>query len=92
MCRIRENIARWPNFGRPPGVENHDVVANLRRQPQIMGDKNHRGLFSALQFGDQFDDTRLNGDVERGGRLVGDEKLRLAGEGHRNQHALAHAA
>ena len=31
----------------------------------------------------QLEDLRLDGDVERGGRLVGDQQVRLAGERHR---------
>ena len=34
----------------------------------------------------------LRGDVETGGRLVGDQQLRLAGERERDHDALAHAA
>ena len=40
----------------------------------------------------QIEDLRLNGDVERGGRLVGDHKLGPAGQRHGDHHALAHAA
>ena len=40
----------------------------------------------------QFEDLRLDGDVERGGRLVGDDQLRIAGQSDRDHHALAHAA
>ena len=40
----------------------------------------------------QLEDLRLDGDVERGGRLVGDQQPRVAGERHRDHHALAHAA
>ena len=36
--------------------------------------------------------SRLNRDVERRRRLVGDDQRRLAGDGHRDQHALPHAA
>ena len=35
-------------------------------------------LNSALQVADQVEDLRLHGHVERGGRLVGDEQLRVA--------------
>ena len=35
---------------------------------------------------------RLDGDVERGRRLVRDDEPRPAGKGHRDEHALAHAA
>ena len=38
------------------------------------------------------EDLGLDRDVERGGRLVGDQQLRLAGQRHRDHHALAQAA
>ena len=47
---------------------------------------------SRLQVRQQVQDLRLDGDVERRRRLVGDQQLRLAGERHRDHHALAHAA
>ena len=45
-----------------------------------------------LQVEDQVEDLRLDGDVERGGRLVGDQHFRIAGERHGDHGALAHAA
>ena len=41
---------------------------------------------------DQLDDLRLDGHVERGRRLVGDEQLRRARQRHGDHHALAHSA
>ena len=41
---------------------------------------------------EQLEDLRLDGDVERGGRLVGDDERRVHDERHRDHHALAHAA
>ena len=41
---------------------------------------------------EQVEDLRLDGDVESRGRLVGDEQLRLAGQGHGDHHPLAQAA
>ncbi len=46
----------------------------------------------APQVGEQVEDLRLDGDVERGGRLVGDQQARAVGDRHRDHHALAHAA
>ena len=43
-------------------------------------------------LGEQLQDLRLHGDVERGGRLVGDQQVRLVGERHRDHDALALAA
>jgi hypothetical protein len=37
-------------------------------------------------------DLRLDRHVERGRRLVGDQQAGLAGQRHRDHHALAHAA
>jgi hypothetical protein len=45
-----------------------------------------------LQAGDQLHDLLLDRDVERGGRLVGDQQLRFAGDRHRDHHALLLAA
>ena len=40
----------------------------------------------------ELEDLRLHGDVERRGRLVGDQEIGLAQQRHRDHHALAHAA
>ena len=47
---------------------------------------------SSRELAHQLEDLRLDGDVERGRRLVGDEELGIAGERHRDHDALAHAA
>ena len=46
----------------------------------------------ALDPLDHLEDLRLHGDVERRGRLVGDQHLGIVGDRHRDHHALAHAA
>ena len=46
----------------------------------------------SLQFAQQVEDLRLDGDVERRRRLVGDQDVRLVGERHGDHHALALAA
>src|SRR5262249_49991828 len=45
-----------------------------------------------LQLVEQFENLRLDGDVEGGGGLVGDEEVRIARQRHRDHHALAHTA
>jgi hypothetical protein len=45
-----------------------------------------------LQLAHQVEDLRLNRHIERRGRFVGDQQIGLAGEGHRDHHALPHAA
>ncbi|MEI2612901.1 MAG: hypothetical protein V9G20_30025 [Candidatus Promineifilaceae bacterium] len=45
-----------------------------------------------LQLHQQIEDLLLDGHVERRGRLVGDQQLRVAGDRHGDHHALALAA
>ena len=40
----------------------------------------------------QLEDLRLDRDVQRRRRLVQDEQLGVVGDGHGDDHALAHAA
>ena len=59
---------------------------------QVVRDEQDRGARLLFQVVHQLQDLRLNRHVQRGGRLVGDQQLRLAGQRHRDHHALAHAA
>ena len=45
-----------------------------------------------LQFLEELEDLRLHRDVERGGRLIRDEKIGIVGERHGDHHPLALAA
>ena len=47
---------------------------------------------SVGQAAEELEDLRLDRDVERRRRLVGDHQLRLERERHGDHHALAHAA
>ncbi len=57
-----------------------------------MGDENNRHAELALQFAQQQQDLDLHGGIERRGRLVRQQNLRLAGQRQRDHRALAHAA
>ena len=52
----------------------------------------HAHVVRALQLADQLQDLRLHRHVERGGRLVGDQELRIVGDRDGDHHALALAA
>ena len=57
-----------------------------------MRDQDHRHAALGDQVGDQVEDLSLDGDVERRGRLVGDQQVGLAGQRHGDGDALALAA
>ena len=76
-----------------PAVAHHrDAVGDLRDHAHVVGDEQHGGAVIALQVADQGQDLLLRGDVERGGRLVRDQELRLEHQRHRDHDALALAA
>src|ERR1700722_17691386 len=74
------------------GIHHRDLVADLGDDAEIVGDENDRRPARRLQLAHQIEDLRLQGDVERGGRLVSDQEPRLADQRPRDHDALAHAA
>ncbi|MNY00831.1 hypothetical protein D3C86_1333400 [compost metagenome] len=74
------------------GVHDGHVVAHLGDDPQVVGDQHDGGTPLGADVAHQIEDLGLDGHVEGGGGLVGDEQLGLAREGHGDDDALAHAA
>ncbi|MNQ20545.1 hypothetical protein D3C85_336380 [compost metagenome] len=54
-----------------------------------MADQQQRHAQALLQGFEQQQDLALHGHVERGGRFVGDQQLRFAGQGHGDHHPLS---
>ena len=73
-------------------IHHRDAVADFDRDPDIVGDEDHRHAELALQFAQQQQDLDLHGGIERRGRLVREQDFRLAGQRQRDHRALAHAA
>ncbi len=72
----------------------HDAhaVGHFPDDAEVVGDEEERHPEPVAQVAQQAQDLGLDGDVEGGGRLVGDEEVGLVGERHRDHHALALAA
>ena len=92
MLRVVQDLRRRALFDHDAMLHHHDAVGDLGDDAEIMGDEQHRRLLALLQVADQLQDLRLRGDVERGGRLVGDQKLRVERQRHRDHGALPLAA
>ena len=84
--------ATGPSSTIAAGIHHRDAVGDLGDDAEIVGDEEHAHAALALELAQQVEDLRLDGDVERGRRLVGDEQRRVAGERHGDRGALAHAA
>ena len=90
--RPAEDLDHRPLLDHAAGVHHGDAVAGLRGHADVVRD-DHLGDAQLLaQPEEQVEDLGLDGHVERGGRLVGDEQRRPAGQRHGHADALSHAA
>ncbi|KIT81820.1 hypothetical protein QT20_00220, partial [Staphylococcus aureus] len=74
------------------GIHRDHARAGFGNDAEIVGDQHQCGLRGLADVAQQFEDLRLHGDVERGGRLVRDQQLRPADQAGGDHHALAHPA
>src|SRR5262249_60657591 len=64
---------------------------HLGDNPNVVRDKNHGETATLLDVLEQIEILRLNGDVQAGGRLIGNEQPWLAGNPDSAHGTLAHA-
>ena len=75
-----------------PCLHHRDAVGDAADDAEVVGDEQHRHALGLLHLGEQVEDAGLDGDVERGGRLVGDQDVGAVGQRHGDHHPLALAA
>ncbi len=75
-----------------PVAHHRHPVGHAGDDAHVVADQHDGGLQLGLQIAHDLQDLGLHRDVERGGRLVGDEQVGAAHHRHRDHHALAHAA
>ena len=92
MARAFEQAVDIGLFHHLAGIHDDDALRGLRHDAHRMGDQHDGHAEAFLHVLQQIEDLRLDGHVERGGRLVGDDELGLAGQRHGDHDALAHAA
>ena len=79
-------------FHHLPTVHNGHIVRHLVDDAQVMCDKDDGGAVLLLELIHQAEDLGLDGHVQGGGGLVGNEDLGPAGQSHGDHHPLAHSA
>ena len=92
MTRPREDGIGIALLDDARGVHDVDAVGIAGHDAEIMRDDDQRDVEPARELLHQLQDLRLDGDVERRRRLVGDDELGVAGKADGDHHALAHAA
>ncbi len=90
--RAVENVPRGALLHDFAGVHHRHAVREVRHHAEVVGNQDNRRAGLVADFLHQLHNLRLDGHVQRGGRLVGNQQFRVAGERHRNHGALAHPA
>ncbi|MOA09203.1 hypothetical protein D3C78_1290170 [compost metagenome] len=75
----------------PTGVHHRDGITGLGDDPQVVGDHDDRQPTLVAQIQEQAQDLCLHGDIQGGGRLIGDQHLGVATQRHGDHGALSHA-
>ena len=92
MPRVRVELVGVRQLDDLAEVHDRHAVAHVAHDRQVVGDEDERQPEVALEVAQQVEDLRLDRDVERGDRLVGDDQLRLERERAGDADALALAA
>jgi hypothetical protein len=89
---LTEQVSRARGLGNLARVHHHDPVGPARDHAHVMGDQNDRHPQPLAQAVQQVENLSLNRHVQRGRGLVRDQQLRVAGQRHGDDNALAQAA
>ena len=92
MSHAAEHLVGRPALDDGATIHDHHPLHVLGDDAEIVRDQDHRHAALLDEIGDEVEDLALDGDVQRGGRLICDQQVRLAGECHGNRDALALAA
>jgi len=92
MARRRQQRPLIAQLAQTAAVHDRHAVAGLRHYAQIVGDHDDGDAQLLTQLRQQPQDLHLHRNVQRGGRFVGDQNLRLARQRHGDHRPLAHAA
>ena len=92
MLRVREDVEHGAVLDFFAAVHHEHVVGDFGDHAEVVRDEEDRHAALVAELAEDVEDLGLDRDVERGGRLVGDQQLRIAREGHRDHHALLLAA
>ena len=91
-ARLLEQLVHRGGLDDPARVHDVDAIAHAGGDAEVVGDHQDGRAELVGELLDQLEDLGLDGHVERGRGLVGEDELGVAREGDRDHDALAHAA
>ena len=92
MRRSGEDVGDAAGFDDLSALHDADAVGIAADDLQIMGDQQQGEAALGLEARQKLQDLRLDGDIERGGRLVGDQQRGVVGQRRGDHDPLALAA
>ena len=87
-----EDAFRFTGLNDFPLIHHDDAVREVADHAEVVGDENHGQVEVLAKAFEEIEDLGLDGDIERGDRLIGDDELGLRGEGAGDGDTLALAA
>ena len=90
--RVVEKLIHRRPLDNLAAVHHRHLVGGIADHAHIVGNQQHRQLARVGQFANQLQHLLLDGDVQRGGGLVGDQDIGFAGQRHGDHDALLLAA
>ncbi len=92
MPRAAEQFRRVARLDDASTVHHERAPAGFRNDAEVVRHQDYRHTELRLQGADLLQNLGLGRDIECRGGLVGNQELRIARQGHRDHHPLAHAA
>ena len=91
VMRIGEEVAHRALFDFLAGILHADAFRRFGDDTHGMGNQHQGHAGFTLKLEKEVENLRLDRDIERSGRFIGNEELGIAGNRHGNHDALVHA-
>ena len=92
VLRFGKQGAHGRLFDDASAVHHRHFIGHFGDHAQVVRDEHDGGAAGLLQRVHQVKNLRLDGDIQRRRRLIGNQQPRFVGQRHRNHGALAHTA
>src|ERR1700722_15946068 len=73
MSRRLKDFLLTREFNQTSRIHYSHAIGNLRNHSEVVRDEEHGQAKLGAQLSEKLEDLRLNGDVQRGSRFIGDQ-------------------
>jgi hypothetical protein len=92
VLHLPEEVTGRARLDQLPGVHHHDAIGAFRDNAKVVRDQQNGHIEPLAEVVQEIQDLLLDRDIKRGRWLVGDQQPRVAGQRHRDDHALPEPA